>query len=284
MGKKGKDSGSKHKSTLELKQHDPENLEKKINKLKHILMGKFKVSGDIALEAVHQAYLEIQGKELDNYMGYWYVASKHRLFDYFNKEKRTTILKEYNEPSSFQDDAFYKEEIIEELKEELSEADLELFEALAIGRPVASIAQDKNISVETAYELRDNLIELCRDIVAGKTQYTVTEEVHKEAEFDEYEVDPEEIKTDRYALNKDEEFKHIVGQYLSIMRKRRKVLSEDLSAILGKDPSAVAVMKHYGMSSFELFIQYCNALKINPVKAFEECIKLFEHFKNNRNE
>ena len=96
-------------------------------------------------------------------------------------------------------------------------------------------------------------------------------------------ITPDDLISEKYGFATEKEFKFLVSHYLDAVRKKEKIKSEVLARRMNKSESAFSVMKHYGISTFEAFFEYCEALGLNPVKVIKRCLELQSHFQNDKN-
>jgi len=86
----------------------------------------------------------------------------------------------------------------------------------------------------------------------------------------------------QYTFNSESEFKFLLGMYLDKVRIHKGIRSSELSKRMGKDPSYFSATKFYGIATFEVFLNICSALSVNPVKAFDNCVTLFSELKQRK--
>lgn len=97
---------------------------------------------------------------------------------------------------------------------------------------------------------------------------------------EDVEITPKDLYNQKYSFRTQDEFKYLVSYYLDAMKKKKGFTNEQLCENVGKSPTAFAVMKYDGVSTFELFMRWCYALGIDPVQTFKKCLELARHFRN----
>lgn len=258
--------------------------EELIKEMQYTLMRKYKVSPSDALEAIHEAYIKVQDAvsdpdKMDNFDGYWYIASKNTLLNTLMQRKGHRSLEEYHMNPVYQEEVPEGSTTTETLMKTLKGSHLYLFKRLLKGHSIPGIAEDIGVTKTTVYRYRDELIYECRSILSDKNHYNDKESSMGAISNLHSEVTPEDVYSDKHEYGDIDNFRFLVANYFDAVRKKKGMNSTYLSTKLGKAPSSVAVNKYYGISSFDLFFNYCEALDIDPIEALEDCMDLWSHFK-----
>lgn len=169
-----------------------------------LLMKKYFVGPDPAMDAVQQAYSEIHGKQVENFYGLWYTAASRRLIDYIRIKSKERSLKEWAMPCSYQEEASEFERIAEKLKRRLSTREYALFERLRAGQSARVIAEETGVSEVTVNKDRRRMIRRCRVILSDEYPIAGWEDITADEPSQSEDIEmlfPDGSTTDGYRID-----------------------------------------------------------------------------------
>lgn len=140
------------------------------------LCAKYKTDSETVTEATYQAYSDILEKnpDVEEFGAYWYVASKYRLLSIFRRRTKEKLMEDWEVPSvhpeeeddQLTDQRDFFTEIHDILYDRLSEEEYKSFKNMRAGVPVSVEAELEDVSRETIYRRRKDMVNECRMILS----------------------------------------------------------------------------------------------------------------------
>lgn len=146
-------------------------IDETIQKFTGRLSYRYRCPKETAYDAVVEAYTEIEStnKTPENIKAYWYQASKYKLFNKFDKQRRRPDQQVFEEWMVGEEDEEIvlhpRTEVFEELEKKLTARQWKFLNQLREGVPLVAICEQMGFSYNNIVKEKRTLIFRCKEIL-----------------------------------------------------------------------------------------------------------------------